>query len=412
MSYNDIMKKIIIVLTIIMAMLPISLKALSFDDLYSDKVLIYDMNEDKTLYEKNTKSSSSLASLTKIMTAIVSIEKIDNLDEKITVTEEMLQKVPWDASKADLEAGDVMSYRDLLYALMLPSGADAAYSLAILTYKNEDDFVLEMNKKAKQIGMTSTIYDDPTGYLQSNTSTVEDLKKLMLYALKNSKFKEIFTTKYYLTTNEVEYNSTLYRYGKNLGYSFDYAKGTKTGFTDEAGLCLVALIEVDGEEILSITMGAEVNENKTNHLEDLNTIYNKLSNTYKKELLYSKDDVLYEIKTKYAKEKSINIHAQEDITMFTDKEFTKDKVSIEYDGINKVKNNIKTGTKIGTLKIKYEEEVIKTIDVVVKDALTFSFGSFVISNIPLIILVLISMFVIYVHLYCKINHKRFKIRIN
>ncbi len=108
-----------------MVLIPFNVYAFTLPDLYSENVLIYDPELNRILYEDNAREVKHIASLTKIMTTIVAIENIKDLDETITITNTMLSEIPSDASVAGLRVGDVVTYRDLLYASMLPSGARA-----------------------------------------------------------------------------------------------------------------------------------------------------------------------------------------------------------------------------------------------------------------------------------------------
>ncbi len=405
------MKKYIKILLLIVLLCPISIKALQIDNLYSSNVLVYDVDEDKTIYEKNSSNSSSIASLTKIMTAIISLEKIEDVNKKIEITYEMLDEVPWDAATAHLNAYDTVSYKDLIYALMLPSGADAAYSLAIDLYESEEKFVDKMNEKAKELEMSNTKYVDPVGYYEGNKSNTKDLLLLIKYALKNNTFKEAFESSYYKTTNNLEFQSTLSSYGKRLNKSFNYVLGSKTGYTDEAGLCLITLSKINDEELITISLDAPVDTNKTNHLKDLDSIYTSVKDNFTKTKLYSKDETLYQIETKYAKEKTIDVKIKEDLYKFIEGEVNLERdLKVEYSGINKVKYNEELGTNIGTVYIRFKGETIKEIPVIIEEELSFSLICFVKDNIIMITVGFIALIIIYLYIYCKIKHKRLKIR--
>ena len=156
------MKKIIIL--IIILLFPIYIEALEYPPINSKVVEIYDMTDNKVIYEVDSNKVSSIASLTKIATIITAIEEIDNLDEKVTITNEILKTVRWDASKAGLKAGDILTYRDLLYASILPSGADATNSVAILSSGSIENFVKKMNEKARLLGLKNTNFVNSTGF--------------------------------------------------------------------------------------------------------------------------------------------------------------------------------------------------------------------------------------------------------
>ena len=188
------MKKLLFLIII----LPFNIFALTYPDLNSKKVLIYDKTDDLILYEKNADEKSYIASITKIATSMAAIEEIKDLDEEITITKEMMNTVSSVASVAGLKVGDKVTYRDLLYASLVPSGADATNSLALRLFGSFDNYVKKMNELAKKIGLTNTHFANVTGLdNDDNYSNAKDVLKLLLYALSNKTFKDIYTTKEY-----------------------------------------------------------------------------------------------------------------------------------------------------------------------------------------------------------------------
>ena len=273
-------KKIILTILIL---LPMSLSALEINNLESKNVLIYNLDEEKVIYESNAKDKAKIASLTKIATTIVSIEKIKDLNEKVTITKEMLKDVPWDASVAGLKVGDVLTYKDLLYSSMLPSGADATESLSISIAGSKKEFIKLMNDLAKKLELESTHFANTTGLdNDEHYSTTYDLLKLTKYALKNDTFKEIFLAKSYTTSNNLKLSSTLDYYNKKLNMDLSYVLGSKTGYTSKSGLCLETLSKIKDTNILTITLNAKDNENRTTHIQDLNKIYESINSNLNK----------------------------------------------------------------------------------------------------------------------------------
>ena len=214
------MKRIKEVLLTICLFIPCILSALEIEGLYSKNVIVYNKDENKIIYEKNSEDTASIASLTKIMTTLVSIENIKDLNEKVTITEKMLSSVPWDASVAGLQVGDVVTYEYLLYASMLPSGADATDSLAISLTGSISNFVEKMNDLAKKLNLTGLKFSNTTGYdAAGHYGTAKDILKLLEYALENPTFKKIYETKEYTLSNGLEVSSKINYYNKK--YSFE-----------------------------------------------------------------------------------------------------------------------------------------------------------------------------------------------
>ena len=156
-------------------------------EINSSNAVVYNLNEDEIVFEKNSNEVISIASLTKIMTTIVAIENIKNLDEKVTIkSRDFVTLYEEGASLAGFEVGQTVTYRDLLYGTFLPSGAEATQALAFNLTGSIESFVELMNQKATEIGLTNTHFANTTGLdNKDNYSTVVDVAKLLKYALKN-----------------------------------------------------------------------------------------------------------------------------------------------------------------------------------------------------------------------------------
>lgn len=183
------MKKII--LTII-ALFAFTTNILGLE-INSTNAVMYNMNEDTVIFEKDKDEKISIASLTKIMTTIVAIENIDNLDEKVTIkVKDFATLYEEDASLAGFVVGQEVTYRDLLYGTMLPSGAEATQALANNLTGSVPNFVELMNKKAEELKLKNTHFANTTGLdSKDNYSTAEDVATILKYALKNETFKKI-----------------------------------------------------------------------------------------------------------------------------------------------------------------------------------------------------------------------------
>lgn len=267
-------------LLFILILFPFKIYALDLPEINSQNVLIYDLSEDKIIYEKNSDIKTSIASLTKILTSMVAIENIPNLDESIEVTNKMLSNIYWNASRAGLKNGDIVTYKDLLYALLLPSGADAAQVLALNLASSTGEYVAKMNALASKIGMNNSNFVNTTGLDTNNQySTLSDVLILLKYALKNPTFKKVFTTKEYTLSNNLTVKSTLKHYQEKYDLDISRILGSKTGTTDKAGLCLASYFIIKNHEILSITTNAPLSDVPYNLIDNL-TIIDYLDENY------------------------------------------------------------------------------------------------------------------------------------
>ncbi len=384
------MKKFIISLLTCFLILPNVSHALEIDNLYSKNVLVYNLDENKILYDKNIDDKISIASLTKIMTTLVAIENIEDLNEKVKITTKMLEGIPYDASVAGLKVGDVVTYKDLLYASMIPSGADATQSLADSLTGSISNFVSMMNKKAENIGLKNTHFVNTTGLDEKNHySSLEDILTLIKYALNNKTFKKVFETKSYTTTNNIKLKSTLNGYNKGLNYDLSYVKGSKTGFTDDAGLCLLTLSNIDDTNIITITTDAPYTYGNFKNIIDLNNIKTSLNENYTKVELIKENELLTTLKTKYAKQKNIEIKSSKIISRYIENPYDEKQLKIEYNGKEIISYKTKVGSKLGEIKISYKDEIVDVIEVKLEQELNFSLWEYIKDNIITIIIIVV-----------------------
>ena len=224
------------------------------------------------------------ASMTKIMTVIVAIENLDDLDQEITLTNEIFEGLyEQDATQAGFQPGEVVRAIDLLYGAMLPSGAECCNALADTIGGSEEGFVDLMNKKAEKLGMDGTHFCDTTGlHDPDHYSTVRDIAILLKYSLRNDTFREIIESARHssgvtnIHPDGITYYSTLFKNLSDTSVTGGEILGGKTGYTDEAGLCLASFAEIDGREYILVTAGAAGNTGQPLHVQDAVTIYNRL----------------------------------------------------------------------------------------------------------------------------------------
>ncbi len=379
-------------------------------DLVSEKYIIYNMNDNEIIDENNSHDETSIASLTKIMTVIVAIENIKDFDEKITITNDMLKGIDWDVATAGFKVGDKLTYNDLLYGAILPSGADAVNALAISISGNKDDFVKLMNNKVSELGLKNTHFDNVVGlYSEQNYSSAYDMSQVLIYSLKNQKFKEVFETKTYTYSNGKTTKSTIERYNSS-GNDISYITGAKTGYIKKSGYCLASTATLNDVDYLLITLNAFSNE-KNVHIKDHIKTYNYFNDNYSYKTIVDINDIVVTLKTKYAKEKELSIKSNVKIDDYLKNDFDKSKIKYEYEGIDTISYFMDKDTKLGHIKIKYDDKVLNEFDLIYKQELNFSIWSYIWINKFYIILILIPvLFIIRVIQVRIINKKRRKRR--
>ena len=388
------MKKLIVFLCSFLIFL-INANAISLD-ISSKNAILYNLDEDTILYEKNSEEEVPIASLTKIMTSIIAIENITDIDEEVTLTyDDFKGLIEADASVAGFYVGENVTYRDLLYALLLPSGADAAQALTRLVGESRENFVQMMNDKAKELGLEHTNFVNETGLdAENHYSTVKDVATIFKYAINNPTLKEIFSTDTYTTTdNNLSFFSTVKAYQNNYNLDMDYLIGGKTGTTDEAGLCLATIASSNNTNYLLVTTGSDI---PGGHIKDAKLIYDYFIENYQNYEVISDDDIILTLKTKNAKEREVVFLAEKDMSKYLANGFTKNDLTYQYEGINEVNYFTKAGSKLGVVDVVLNGEIIDRIDIVLKEKLTFSLLAFLINYWYgiLIILILISGFMV------------------
>ncbi|MGN7402628.1 D-alanyl-D-alanine carboxypeptidase family protein [Cytobacillus praedii] len=236
-------------------------------DLYSQNAILINLDEEKILMEKHSEEIIFPASLTKIMTTLVAIENLEDLQKRILLPESMFSDLyTANASMAGFLPNEKAAAIDLLYGAMLPSGAEASIGLANEIAGSEAAFVQLMNEKAKQIGMKDTHFTNATGlHHRNHYSSVKDFSVLLEYALKNQTFRTIFTAERYSTSpsnlhpDGITFKSSMFKNLNSANLMGEEIIGGKTGYTEQAGLCLASIAEINGREYLLITAGANGN---------------------------------------------------------------------------------------------------------------------------------------------------------
>jgi serine-type D-Ala-D-Ala carboxypeptidase (penicillin-binding protein 5/6) len=256
------------------------------EHLYSTSAILVRLNDHTVLMQKNSDDKIYPASLTKMMTAIIAIEDLPNLQKKVNLSASIFKELDnTDASTAGFLPNEQISVIDLLYGTLLPSGAECCIGLADRAAGSERNFVEQMNKKAKALGMSQTHFENVTGLQNENHyTTVKDLAILLSYAIQNKTFKEIFTTSRHsvqptnMHPNGITFSSTLFESLTDPHVSGGKITGGKTGYTEEAGLCLASLASINGQEYILITAGAK-GDHKTEQYDitDALKVYNSLS---------------------------------------------------------------------------------------------------------------------------------------
>ena len=217
-------------------------------------MVVIEGNSNEVLYGKNEDMELPMASTTKIATCILAIEKCENLDEKFVVSE---KAIGIEGTSIYLKSGEKLSMRELLYGLMLASGNDCAMAIAEY-FDGVDNFVNLMNEFASKLELKHTHFANPHGLDEDNHYTsAYDLAIITSYALKNPTFREIASTERMVIDKTDLYGVRYLRHKNKLLFTDKNCIGVKTGFTDNAGRCLVNAHEENGLQIISVVLNCQ-----------------------------------------------------------------------------------------------------------------------------------------------------------
>lgn len=219
-------------------------------DVSANNAVLIELNTGEILFEKQAHEIQSIASITKLMTAIIAIES-NKMDEEAVTSRRAIYT---EGSSIYLEQGEKMTIRDLVYGLMLRSGNDAAVAISEYIGGSVEGFVYLMNEKASWLGMTRTNFTNPHGLEDDNHySTAYDMALLMRYAMNNPQFVEISGTTAYRSEKR---SYSWFNKNKLLTKLYEFCTGGKTGYTRKAGRTLVSSATKNGHHLIAVTLNA------------------------------------------------------------------------------------------------------------------------------------------------------------
>lgn len=383
------MKKFLNLLFILFLLIPISIKAEAID-INSTNAVMINLNNNEIIYEKGKDDVIKIASMQKVMTGIIAIEKIDNLDEEIVLPEGIFDDIDPDLAVVGFSSGDRVTYKDLLYATLLKSGGDAAYALGMEVSGSEEEYVKLMNDKIKELGLKNTVYKNTTGLDDPEQhSSVYDMAIVLKYAMKNKTFREIVSTPEYTTHNgEYTFSGPT---KKAKGMEMSYYVGGKTGFTDEAGLCLASYASYNDIDYILVTAGANQDLKDQNFI-DQKTLFDYFMNNFSFQKIVKKGDKIKTIKTMYDDE--VELNASRDVTLYLNNSVFQKDIKHIYEGKETLNRDIKRGDKIGKYIVKYndtilyEEEVLSPITVTFKLKTTYKIAILVLVGLLILHLII------------------------
>jgi len=388
---SKLMKTVsILIVTLVMVLCSVPAQAAYTPDfdLQSETVLLLNMDTGKVMYEKNADAKVYPASLTKIMTAILALENVEDLDGTKVALKQYIQDMLYgkNASLGGILLGEEVSMRGLLYASMLQSANEA--SLMIGDYLGDGSltqFAEMMNDKAKELGCTGTNFVNPNGLHDENHyTTARDMAKIAAYAMQNPEFVEIVNTismdigptnkheqLVEITTNKVIVPSSIYY---NPAVS-----GIKTGTLDEAGRCFVSTATKDGFTYLLVLMGAPFyNEDGTFmetmiNFEETNKLYDWVFDSFKVKTVMEKGRYIADIPVRLSYEKDVvGLVADARLTALIPTDVETSSVQLVPTLPESIDAPVKKGDKVGSMKLVLAGEELGEVDLVANESVEMS----------------------------------------
>lgn len=346
-------------------------------DVNAETALMIERNTGKVIYEKNSNEQNYPASVTKILTAIITIENC-NLEDTATVSQSAISNIPTGYVIAPLYVGEQMKIKDLLYALMLKSANDAAYVLAEHVGESVEGFSEIMNNKAKELGCTNTHFVNPNGiHNVEHYTTAQDLYLISNYAMKNETFAKIVSTYTYTlpATNKYSYANRIMENTNNFinpksTYYNESVKGIKTGTTDQAGNCLITYSAKNGLEFITVVLGAKTANSRfteTSKMIEYGFDNYTLTNVYKKGEVVTNIEVAKATKDT----KSLNLLISDDFSVVNNVNTKVAELSPEIILDEELVAPLSKGQKVGIVKytvdgIEYAGDLLAESDVELK----------------------------------------------
>lgn len=370
---------------------PVDSNAVSFtlkETIHSDSAILINLDSDTVIHEKNADEKQMPGPLVNIMTAVVCIEECPDLNAEVTIDEEVyssLYNTEYydDLRLTDIVDGDVLTYMDLLYAMMLTSSVEASQTIAYhIGGESVSAFVEKMNEKAGEIGLKSTNFTNPTGMYDANQyTTARDMAVLTEYALTVPHFDKICSTYSYNPTvpnleRHKDHNEWLW-YHSNImmdpdsDYYYPGARGVKTGNLEVGGRNIVSLASKDGHNYLVVAMRSQLSDEDGNvtfyHLQDAIDLFNWAFNHFSYQVILAETTELRELPVSLADGNGyVLARPKEEVSMLWYDDI--DISLISRDNITWYKTDlqapVKKGELLGEVTLEYSGEPLATVELV------------------------------------------------
>ena len=386
-------------------------------NVYCNSAILIDARTGNVLYEKNSNQKAYPASTTKILTAYIALTQIGDTNTEIIPSRNAIMSVPVGSSLAYFSENEKLTLEQVLFGLLLPSGNDAANIIAETVSGSSSNFAELMNVTAEKLGATNSHFVNPSGWHDNeHYTTAADLAKIAYNAMKIPKFKEVVSqTRYVMPeTNVSKVKRTFINTNKLLSsgeYYYEAATGIKTGYTSQAGNCLVASASKDGVELISVAMGGNtVPVGKSAVYLDTINLLNFGFENYHNNQLVTQSNLITTITPKKAGKKTLDIITDSSINVLVENGDTPvfDRIISLND---KIVAPIKKGDVLGTLTYTQNNEVVGIVNLVAKTDIEKEHWFFVLLKVLLYLAISVIILGVMLRLFNdirKISRKRRK----
>ncbi len=349
-------------------------------DLYSDYYYLIDLDNGQIILDQGSEEMIYPASMTKMMTLIVGLENIENLQDRIVLDEDIFAGLyEENASMAGFYLNESVTLEDCLYGLFLPSGAETTRAIAFYVSGSEEAYVELMNQKAQELNMTGTHFVNTTGlHDNEHYTTLRDMATLLTYCLQNEQFRTIFSTRSYVAksgsmhTGGIRWQSSTFKSIDQVGWQgLDESAilGGKTGYTIPAGLCLASVGEWDHRRYMLITAHAPTG-GAAYHAIDAVTVYRTIFQDYVKSVLLTPEEVLGTAKVRYnLTHPEIEFHASQKVELTLPASMDLSQIEVYLSVMERYEAPIEEGEYLGTATLLYQGEPIYSFELTADSAI-------------------------------------------
>lgn len=366
------MKRLLTVLLLCLLICAVCSGSASAITVDASSAVLIDASTGRVLYEQNAHDKVAPASTTKILTCLLVLENVEDLSATVTLPADF-QNVG--ESSIYLEPGETITYESLLYALMLRSANDAAQALAIGVAGSEEAFAEMMNARTAELGLTDSHWVNAHGLdAEDHYSSAYDLAMIAHTAVQIPFFNDLVASAAYtLPWADYEYDREIYNHNQFLDL-YEGADGIKTGFTDDAGYCLVGSATRDDMRLIGVVMNAPENEERNSHYKAMAALMDYGFSSYTAKQLGRKGDVVGSVRISGSKVNSIDVVLGSDVNLpvTASSDF---EPKVEYDFPRSLQAPIAANESIGKATYTDEEGKTVTVDLYLKEGVErYTFG--------------------------------------